>query len=182
MPITITISEKDLFNEDTCEFISVPQTKIVLEHSLVSISKWESKWHKPFFSTQKKTTEELIDYLRCMTISSVSDPNIYYALDAVAMKQIQSYMEDPMTATTFSDSANNKPSREIVTSEIFYYWMTALNIPFDPCQKWHINKLKTLIQVCAIKNQPQKKMPKSDILKRNSALNAARRKKLGSKG
>lgn len=181
MPITVKVPGREFYNDETDEFAYTECSTITMEHSLLSISKWESKWHKPFFSQQKKTNEELIDYLRCMSLSQNIDSNAFYAIDAESMDRIQKYIEDPMTATTFSDNAL-KPSREIITSELFYYWMTALNIPFDPCQKWHINRLKALIQVCAIKNQPPKKMSKSEIMKQNAALNAARRKRMGSKG
>ena len=177
--ISITIPEIDLFDEKTNEFITIKEQKIVMEHSLISLSKWESKWHKPFFSRNDKTNEEVIDYLRCMTITPNVDPLAYYSITQEDLLRINDYIEDPMTATTFSN--NDRKSREIITSEIIYYWMVANRIPFE-CQKWHINRLLTLINVCSLKNAPPKKMSKSDLRSRNAALNAARRKALNSKG
>ncbi len=182
MPLYITIPGREWFNEDTEEFSYTPEANIVLEHSLLSISEWESRWHKPFFSPKPKTEQELYDYVRCMTTSDRPDENVYRALSRSNIDKIQKYIENPMTATTFSDSGEKKQNREIITSEIFYYWMTMFNIPFVPCETWHINKLQALIHVCAIKNQSPKKMSKNEIIKRNSSLNAMRRAKYGSKG
>ena len=181
MPITITVPEKSLFNSETNEFIEVKETKLKLEHSLLSITAWESKWHKPYLSKEQKTSEEVLDYVRCMTINTPVDPNVYLALSNDNLKQIISYIEDPMTATTIKRQ-EKKASNEIITNEIIYYWMTALNIPFDPCQKWHLSRLLTLIEVASIKNQPPKKMSQKEIMKRNRSLNAARRAKHHSSG
>lgn len=179
--LVVTIPGSEQFNPVTNEFITTKTQTITLEHSLLSISKWESKWHKPYLNSKEKILEEVIDYIRCMTVSNGVDPNVYTGLSEQNIKDILAYIEDPMTATTFSDKAS-RPSREIITSEVIYYWMTALNIPFDPCQKWHLNRLLTLIQVCSIKSQPSKKMSKTDVMKRNAALNAARKAKYGTTG
>ena len=179
--LRIVIPESELFNEQTGEFISVKKQTLQLEHSLVSLSKWESKWHKPFLGNEDKTFDETIDYIRCMTLSQNIDPNIYMFLTQENIKEINDYIGDPMTATTFSDDGNGRNNREIITSELIYYWMVALNIPFE-CQKWHLNRLLTLIRVCNIKNQPPKKRSQGQIMSRNAALNAARRKQLNSKG
>ena len=179
--LRIVIPESELFNEQTGEFISVKKQTLQLEHSLVSLSKWESKWHKPFLGKEDKTFDETIDYIRCMTLSQNIDLNIYMFLTQENIKEINDYIGDPMTATTFSDDGNGRNNREIITSELIYYWMVALNIPFE-CQKWHLNRLLTLIRVCNIKNQPPKKRSQGQIMSRNAALNAARRKQLNSKG
>lgn len=179
--LTIKIPKgRELFDEVNNEFITSKAQTLQLEHSLVSLSKWESKWCKPFLTKDIKTHEESIDYIRCMTITQNVDPIVYRFITNEEMDQVNRYIEAPMTATTFS---NNKESinREIITSEIIYYWMIALNIPFE-CQKWHLNRLITLINVCNIKNTPPKKMNKRDIMRRNRALNEARRKKLGTRG
>ena len=152
-----------------------------MEHSLVSLSKWESKWKKAFLSKKEKTYEETIDYIRCMTVTQNVDPDVYKYLSAENIKQINEYINDPMTATTFSESKQSGGNHEILTAEVIYYYMIASNIPFE-CQKWHLNKLLTLIRVCSIKNQPPKKMGREELLKRNNALNAARRKKFNTKG
>lgn len=161
----------------------IPATKeqtLSLEHSLVSLSKWEAKWHKPFLSKEPKTLEESIDYVRCMTLTQNVDPNVYTAITPQVLAQVSAYIDASMTATTFP-KRNRPPNREIITSEIIYYWMVSYNIPFE-CQKWHLSRLLTLINVCNVKNAPQKKMSRQEILARNKALNASRRKRLNTRG
>ncbi len=169
------------WDEKTEQFIEPEYLTLQLEHSLDSLSKWESKWHKPFLSKERKTVEETMDYIKCMTVTENVDPHVYDFLTSENLTAVNDYIGDPMTATTISENKNAKPNREIVTSELVYYWMIALQIPFE-CQYWHLNRLLTLIKVCNIKNQPPKKMSKRDIMSRNAALNAARRKQLNSKG
>lgn len=176
--LTLIIPETEFYDEVLNEFKIVKEQKLVLEHSLLSVSKWEAKWRKPFLGRAKKNYAETIDYIRCMTVNSV-DPLVYKCIDSRVFQKINNYIEDPMTATTISQI--NHPTREIITSEIIYYWMIALGIPFE-CQKWHLNRLLTLINVCNIKNKPQKKMSKKEIAARNSSLNAARRKALHTSG
>ena len=169
------------WDEQKQEFVE-PKTQVLqMEHSLVSVSKWESKWCKPFLSKTAKTSEEMLDYIKCMTITHGVKPEVYDHLTQANIEQINAYIEAPMTATTFSEDKTAKNNREIVTSELIYYWMIALQIPVD-FDKWHLNRLLTLIRVCNIKNSPPKKMSKKDIMSRNAALNAARRKQLNSKG
>ena len=179
--LQITVPERELWDEINEEFISIKETTLQLEHSLVSLSKWESKWCKPFLTAQDKTMEETIDYVKCMTLTQKVNPVVYRCLTNENMEAINQYITSPMTATTFNEDKNGKRNREQVTAEIIYYWMIALNIPFE-CQKWHLNRLLTLIRVCNIKNQPPKKMSRQEIMSRNAALNAARRKRLNSKG
>ena len=180
--LQITIpSRDDLWDESKGEFVTSKEQKLVLEHSLVSLSKWESKWCKPFLSKQEKTTEETIDYIRCMTLTQNVDPEVYNFLTDDNIRDVNAYIEAPMTATWISNSNTGKQNREQITAELVYYWMIALNIPFE-CQKWHLNRLLTLIRVCEVKNSPPKKMSRRELLNRNAALNAARRKQLNSKG
>ena len=162
------------------EFVYTKETTLQLEHSLVSLSKWESKWCKPFLSKEDMTAEETIDYIRCMTITQNVNPEVYTCLSDENITQVHDYIQAPMTATFFRKE-NGPPSREIITSELIYYWMITLNIPFE-CQKWHLNRLLTLIRVCNIKNQPAKRRSQREIMEYNTALNEARRKKLNSKG
>lgn len=178
--LTINIPDREWFNDATQEFITVKGTTLQLEHSLVSLSKWEAKWNIPFLSKDEKTLEQTLDYIRCMTITQNVNPMVYEQLSEENIKQINKYINSSMTATTFSN-LNNNPSREIITSELIYYWMISLNVPME-CQKWHLNRLLTLIRVCNAKNAPAKKMSTRDIMSRNSALNAARRKKYNTKG
>ena len=170
-----------MFNEATQEFVSSKEQTLQLEHSLVSVSKWESKWRKPFLSKESKTIEETLDYIRCMTITQNVNPDIYNFLTNDNIKAINDYIDSPMTATTFSELGSKTGNREIITSELIYYWMIALNVPME-CQKWHLNRLLTLIRVCNVKNTPPKKMSRKEIMSRNASLNAARRRKLNTKG
>ena len=176
----ITIPATEMFDDRKQEFVPCSEQKLQLEHSLVSISKWESRWHKPFLGKEAKTRSETIDYIRCMTVTQNVDPDVYDRLTNSNVEAINKYIDDPMTATTFNKTSQG-PSREIVTSELIYYWMITLNIPME-CQRWHLNRLLTLIRVCNVKQTAPKKMSKRDIMSRNASLNAARRKQLGSKG
>lgn len=178
--LQITIpTMNDLWDERNQQFLSIKETTIQLEHSLLSISKWESKWNKSFINTKDKTEDELIDYIKCMTITKNVDPNIYVCLTAENIQEIVNYINAPMTATIIRDTG--KSNHEIVTSELIYYWMISLNIPVK-FEKWHLNRLITLIRVCSIKNQPAKKMSRGEIMQRNAALNAARKKRWNTKG
>ena len=179
--LKITIPAIELYDEVKQEFISTKEQTLMLEHSLVSLSKWEAKWHKPFLSTQDRSVEETIDYIKCMTITQNVDPDIYNYITNANMIEVNEYIANPMTATTFSDRDKGKPSREIITSELIYYWMIALNIPSE-YQKWHLNRLLTLIRVCNIKNQPTKSMSQNEVMSRNRALNEARKKQLNTRG
>ena len=183
MPKIITVPEQEFFNSETNEFYTIKSTTFKIEHSLVAISKWEAKCHVEFLDDKvEKTNEMMIYYIRCMTISQNVDPNIYYYLPQSVMKEINEYIEDPMTATTFNDFNRQRGGRgEFVTNEIIYYWMIAQNIPLE-CEKWHLNRLMTLIRVCSEKNKDPKKMSKRDVLNRNRALNEARKRASGSRG
>ena len=180
--LTITVPASEQWDESKQEFVYTKECTLELEPSLVSLYKWESKWCKPFNSKNEKTYEETIDYIRCMTLTQNVDPNVYYGLTSENVQQVEAYIYAPMTATTIS-RRNNKTfgPKETITSELIYYWMIALNIPFE-CQKWHLNRLITLIEVCNIKNSPPKKLSRNELLMRNTELNAQRRKALNSKG
>lgn len=174
--LQITIPASELWDEENQKFITIKEQTLTLEHSLVSLSKWESKWKKPFISNNTRTIEETIDYIRCMTITQNVDQKIYAFLTNDNIEQVNKYIEDSMTATWFTGKQKGKASSKQITSELIYYWMISLNIPFE-CQKWHLNRLMTLIRVCNEENQPSKKMSKRDTLNQYRALNAARRKK-----
>lgn len=178
--LKITIPPSEQYDPVNNLFYNIKEQSLVLEHSLVSISKWESKWHKPFISKDSKTWEETIDYIRCMTLTQNVDPLVYNNINQRIIDEVNEYIDAPMTATWFPKD-KMPPNREVVTAEIIYYWMIALNVPFE-CQKWHLNRLLTLIRVCNVKNAPSKKMSKREILSRNRALNESRRKARNSKG
>lgn len=179
--LSISIREQEFFNNYTNEFLTIPPVELELEHSLYSISLWESHFCKPFLSTKEKTVDELKYYIKCM----IQNPpeNVDLIIDNLSVEnenKISEYIEAPMTATWFKKT-DDKKSREIVTAEIIYYWMVAQNIPFE-CQYWHLNRLLTLIRVCSEKNAPKKKMSKRDILRNQAALNASRLAKYNTKG
>lgn len=186
--LQIKISEKpgqEFYNEATGEFIyrkGHPAFTLQLEHSLISLSKWESKWKKPFLSNKEPLSkEELIDYIRCMTINQNVDSDAYDYIGLDEIKKIQDYIGDTYTATTVADRRNRPHGREIITSELIYYWMIACEIPFE-CQKWHLNRLLTLIKICNIKQSPEQKMSRQSIYAQNKALNDARRARMHSRG
>ena len=180
--LEIKVPAGEQWDEARQVFIYTEECTLQLEHSLVSLSKWESKWHKPFNTRDRKTPEETIDYVRCMTLTPDVDPSVYSGLTNENIDAINKYIEDPMTATRFSKDINNgKSSSEQITAELIYYRMICFQIPFE-CQYWHLNRLLTLIKVCNIKNQPPKKMGKRELMSRNAALNAARRKQYNTRG
>ena len=180
--LTITIPDQELFNDTTQEFIKVKGRELKLEHSLVSLSKWESKFHRPFLTKENKTRAETVEYIKFMTMTQHVEDNVFKAIDTKVLNEVTAYLEDPMTATSFSKQEEKcKINREIITAEIIYYWMIALQIPME-CQKWHLNRLLTLINVCNIKNQPKRKMSRGEVMARNKALNAERRQRINSSG
>lgn len=183
--LTIQIPGEELFNEETNEFYNTSSVTLQMEHSLISISKWESKWHKAFLTNKKRTPEETLDYFRCMTINKV-DPEVFDRLSVENIDEITTYINEPMTAVYMGnfkgDSGGGKASRDVTTSEVLYYYMISLGIPFE-CEKWHLNRLLALIHVCEVKNSGgSQKMSRAQLNRRNASLNAARRKAHGTKG
>lgn len=179
--LKIQVKGRELFDENTLTFISAKDTVLQLEHSLISLAKWESKWHKPFLNNEQKTEEEMRDYIRCMTITQNVDPDVYYCMSEENLLEVKRYMEDPMTATWFNDKNNPKSRQKAVTAELIYYWMISLGIPLE-WEKRHLNRLLTLIRVCNNENAPKKKMSRRDVYKQNAALNEARKQKWGTTG
>lgn len=182
--LKVTIPRGEFYNESNGTFLYTDEVTLTLEHSLISMSEWESKWHKPFlFSLSELSREEDLDYIRCMTVTPKSvNPLVYEAIPSKVIDKIRDYINDPMTATTFrDDNKGGRNSKRIITSEVIYYQMTELNIPFT-CEKWHLNRLLTLIRVCSSYRAPQKKMSRKDILNSNYALNQARRAKNNTRG
>lgn len=179
--LNIIVPSQELWDDKTQEFVYTDEQSLRLEHSLVSLSKWESKWHKPFFSKEAKTFEETLDYIRCMTLTQNVNPIVYNSLSDENISRINEYIDDPMTATWFINEEKGGFNGRQITSELIYYWMVTLKIPFE-CQKWHMNRLLTLIKVCNIEGQPKKNLSQREIMQRNAALNAERKKKLKTKG
>lgn len=180
--LEITIPPTEGWDEINSVFTTVTKEQtLILEHSLISISLWEAKWEKPFLMNESITDEESLDYIKCMTINKNVNPEIYDNLTHENLKEIFDYIHAPMTATTFSNLEQRSFSREIITNELIYCWMVSLGIPVE-FEKWHINRLLTLIRVCNVKNSPEKKMSKKDVTRMYSELNTSRRKKYNSKG
>lgn len=174
--LTLELSAQESFNEETQEFLTLEPVVLELEHSLVSLSKWESITEKPFLGNTKRTNEELYLYIKCMSVNADIPDEVMNRLTQVDLNEINAYLQRSQTATTFKESTSKRGNStgEAVTSELIYYWMTALQIPFE-CQYWNINRLITLIRVCNIKNQPAKKMSKREALTKMRSLNAERR-------
>lgn len=179
--LTVTIPPREMWDEIRAEFSYFDGCTLQLEHSLVSLSKWESKWCKPFLSSERKTDAEILDYIRCMTITQNVNPMAFYMLSDENYADIQEYIDAPMTATTFSPDPYESGGFTVVTAELIYYWMVAFNIPFE-CQKWHLNRLLTLIKVCERKNRPPRKRSQREIMAHNARINAQNRARFHSKG
>lgn len=178
--LKITVPEMEYFDEVNNIIFTKPAETLELEHSLVALQQWESRWEKPFLSDVPKTMEESTDYIRCMTLNKVDD-SVYQRLTYENREEINHYIDAKMTATTFSDSGNGSKKKSVTTAEIIYYWMLAFNIPSE-YRYWHLQQLLTLIQVCNIKNNPPKKMGRRELMNRNRALNEARKQKMHTKG
>lgn len=179
--ITVTIPES--FNEKTNEFLDAKQYTLKLEHSLLSVSKWESKWKKAYLTNEQKTPEEMLDYIKFMIINKVPEYVVNY-ISENDIRSIYEYINSEQTATVIKDYSpqQNKKNKEVITSELIYFWMSSYRIPFEECQKWHLSRLFALLEIASIKNAPPKKMSKREIMANNAKLNAERRKALHSKG
>jgi hypothetical protein len=180
--LRITIPGTELWDEGKEEFVYTKDQTLQLEHSLVSLLKWESKWHKAFLTKREKTYEEVLDYIKCMTLTQNVKPEVYQALTKENIDEVLAYIEDPMTATHFSTpQSSGTINGEQTTAELLYYYMIESGVPFE-CQKWHLNRLITLIRVCSVKRTPPKKMGTSERLSMQARLNAERKQKLNTKG
>jgi len=179
--LKLELPGSECYNETDNEFLYIPGQTLMLEHSLLSVSKWESKWHRSFLNDGPKTWEETVDYIRCMTVNKNIDSNAYNLLRPEHVKKVTDYINEPMTATTVKNRRGQRLSKEIVTSEVIYYWMTANGIPFE-CEKWHLNRLLMLIRVCSEKNGPGQKMSQRENMQQMHALNAARKAKMHTRG
>jgi hypothetical protein len=180
--LKITIKATEGFDEATSTFVDIePAVVVELEHSLLSLSKWESKFQKPFLSEAKKSKEELFGYLQAMVLTPDVDPDVLFRCSQEEIDEIQAYIDSPQSATTFGQMPERRGQGEVITSELIYYWMVQFSIPVE-FEKWHLNRLFALIRIYNIKNSPQKKIPKHELAMRNRKINEERRKALGTKG
>lgn len=181
--LEIFIPNIEGFDEKAGRFFSISETKLLLEHSLVSVSEWEKHWRIPFLGDKEKTPEQVIDYIQCMTLNEISDKSVYRHLSTKNVELITDYIKNPMTATTFTkrEEAKNGFVKKMITSEQIYGWMTNLRIPSE-YQYWHLNRLITLMKVVNLQRAPQKKMGKREEAQQRAALVAQRRAKYNSRG
>ena len=179
--LKVTILGEEYFNESSETLEYYGNIELDLEHSLVSVSKWESKFEKPFLDVKQKTEEEIRWYFYFMTLTPGVEFDIFFRMSQDNLNAITAYIESKATATTFGELPKTPGRGERITAELIYYWMVAYNIPFE-CQHWHLNRLFALIRICNIKNNPGKKMSKNEIAARNRELNEKRRAELGTKG
>lgn len=160
----------------------LPAAEIHLEHSLVSLSKWESKHEKAFFSREGMTTKETLSYIEEMILTSPRPEKWFDRLEVENYTNITNYINSKQTATWFREDPNQKGSREVITNELIYYWMLTFQIPFQPCETWHLNRLMTLIKIAGIKQTKPKKMTRAQQAEEYRRLNAERRRQLGTSG
>ena len=181
--LKLIVSGEELFDEATETFSSFDDVVLDLEHSLVSLSKWESIYQKPFLGPDTKTPEEMLGYIKAMIMTPDFLPDVIYRLSNENLQEINDYISSNQSATTFNELLEDKGRgrAEVITSELIYYWLVSFTIPFE-CETWHLNRLFSLIRICNIKNSKEKKMSRSELNARNRALNAERRTRLGTKG
>ena len=179
--LKIIIPKTEYYDEEAETFEVVEDFELELEHSLISLSKWESKFQKPFLGPGEKSSREILGYIEAMIITPIYPLDVFDRLTQENLTQINEYIESSESATTFGSMPERKGRGEIITSELIYYWMVAFTIPFE-CESWHLNRLFALIRICNIKNSKPKKMSRGEIARRNSELNAQRRAQYNTSG
>jgi hypothetical protein len=179
--LVITIVEDELFNNETQEFIPINSVTLELEHSLLSVSKWESKYQKPFLAAGEKSVDEIFDYIKLMVITKDVPPEVFGRFSSQNLDAVNAYIESKQSATTFGEMPKKPGRSETITSELIYYWMVMFNIPFE-CETWHLNRLFSLIRICNVKNSKPKKMSRSEMIQQRNELNARRKAEMGTSG
>lgn len=179
--LTLIVKGKEFFNEETSEFIDSPEVVVELEHSLVSLSKWESIFQKPFLTKDSKTQTELLAYIKIMILTKDYPEDLIESLTKENFLAIQNYIDSPESATTFGKLPEQKGRGEVITSELIYFWLVTFNIPFE-VETWHLNRLLALVRICNIKNQKPKKVKKDEAARQYRELNEKRRAQYGTRG
>lgn len=179
--LKLIINQEEHYDELTNEFVKLNGQTIELEHSLLSLSKWESIYQIPFLGPETKTSEQVMTYIKCMVLTPDVDESIFQYFTQEDLDKIDKYINSKESATTFGIMPQQKGPGEVITSELIYYWMVAFNIPFE-CETWHINRLFSLVRICNIKNSKPKKMSRHEIAEQNRALNEQRRKQYNTTG
>lgn len=179
--LRITIFGDEFFDETAEQFIYPDAVELEFEHSLVSLSKWESKFEKPFLSETSKTAEEILAYIEAMIITPNCPPGVLGKLSQANLDEIHAYIESKQTGTTFRDTGKDRGKAEPISAELIYYWMVGFNVPFE-CQHWHLNRLFSLLRVCSIKQSKPTKMSKSEMAASRRALNQRRLNELNTNG
>ena len=179
----LKVSGQDLWDEKNERFIIMPPQVLILKHTLLSLSEWEGKWKIPFLDKRKKTFEQYVDYIKCMTQNiDVLDPNVWSAITPAHLKEVQDYLNDTKTATTFVQKKQTPGGGKFITAELIYFWMSTYNIPYTPCEQWNLNRLLTLIKVANEENKGPQKQSRAETMASNRALNEARKKAWGTRG
>ena len=179
--LTITVKGVEFFDEEKNEFVYPESFELQLEHSLVSLSKWESKFEKPFLGPGERTNEEVFGYIKAMILTPDVPEEVLDRLSEENLTAINRYMDAKMTATWFNDAPGAPKNREVVTAELIYYWMFSAGIPID-CERWHLQRLITLIRVFDAKSQKPKPMNKAEAARQRAELVEKRRRELGTRG
>jgi hypothetical protein len=179
--LELVIKGEEFYDNETEKFFTIGDDTVLLEHSLASVSKWESHFEKPFLSSEEKTPEEWFWYVEAMTLTPIFSRGVFLRMSKENIQEINTYINARRTGTWFNEGANQRRATETITAELVYYWMITLNIPFE-CQYWHFNKLLTLIKVCNLKNAPEKKMTAAEVAQRNRTLNQQRKEQLKTAG
>ena len=179
--LVLDVPASEMFDDEKQEYVDTPAVRLRLEHSLVSLSKWESKYERPFLDSKPKETKETLDYVNMMCLDDEIPPEVFHRLPDVCIDAVNQYINAKMTATTFKDLPAARGPREIITAEVIYYWMVSHNIPFE-CENWHLNRLLTLVKVCNRKNAPAQKTSKKEMMAQRRDLNAKRKAQLGTRG